>query len=225
MSSTRSRSAAVPTLLAASLLTVSSSLVGCNIVGPAVAIVQGPPTTQAQFELPEGKSVVFFIDDRSNALRRRSLRQVIAEQAQTSLLAKQKDRRVIDARAAVAVASRETATEPMDSVTIGRMVKADLMIYVTMDAFSLTPDGVNFLPAAIARIKVLDTARDTDPRLWPAEAEGFTLKVAPNQRAAPLPQSSAEYAKAEAAFAATVGDAVAKVFFKHETREAINPSN
>jgi len=204
-------------------MSLGGVLTGCNIVGPIADDRQGPPTTEAQFELPEGKSVMFFIDDRSNGLPRRSLRQTIAERAQTVLLAEEPDRRVIDARAGVAVASRETATEPMDLVTLGRTVQADLIIYVTVDSFGLTQDGVNFLPRATVRMKVLDTAKDAEPRLWPPEPEGFPILIAPNQKVAVMPSTTAERSQSEIAFAKRVGESVAKVFFKHETREPINP--
>lgn len=210
----------IPYLCFAALL--SLPLTGCNIVGPALVILKGPPTAEAQFEIPKDKSVVFFVDDRLNVLPRRALRQVIAEKAQNTLLANQKDRRVIDTRAAIAVAARETASEPMDIVTIGRTVKADLMIYVTIDSFTLSADGVNSLPQASYRIKVLDTAKDTEPRVWPPEAEGKPMQVAPSQRAGVVPSSTSERSQAEVALANLIGESIGKVFFKHETRENIS---
>jgi len=219
-----SRSGVGVNLVAVALAGMLVCVPACNIVGPVVMLAQGPPTIDAQFELPEGKSLIFFIDDRGNSLPRRNLRQAIAERAQMTLLAEQPKRRVIDARAGMAVAARETASEPTDLVTLGRAVQADLVIYVTIDSFGLSPDGINYLPSSTMRIKVLDTTKDTDPRLWPAETEGFPHSVFPSQRAGVMPTSASERAKSELAFAGMIGESIAKVFFKHETREPINAS-
>ncbi len=61
------------------------ALTGCNILGPAILLVEGPPKVQAQFTLEKKRPTVVFVDDRASVLPRRALRQQIAAMCQNAL--------------------------------------------------------------------------------------------------------------------------------------------
>ena len=195
-------------------------LSGCNIVGPALVLADGPPSQDAKFELDKERPTLVFIDDRLPRLGRRQLRNLIAESCQNELLERKVLVNVIDYRAGFAISDRETPGQPMDIVTIARTVGAQIVIFATVDGFVLSPDGATMTPSAALRVKVIDTAKES-PRVWPAEAEGFPLTVTLNQRPTPLPRAPADVMRAENTFAEQVGTAVSKLFYKHETRESV----
>ncbi len=194
---------------------------GCNIVAPAYLLVKGPPKIEAQHTLEEPRPTIVFIDDRLPVLGRRPLRNMIAEAAQSALLEQGVLVNMIDYRAGVAIADREAPGQPTDIVTLAKTAQAEVVIFATVDSFSLTPDRQNLLPSAVLRVKVLDVSKDS-PRVWPAEAEGFPLVVQPSQRATPLPTTPTDIMRAENAFAGQVGLAIAQLFYSHEAREPVN---
>lgn len=195
-------------------------MTGCNIVGPAMILAKGPPSQAARHELNGERPTVVLIDDRLPRLGRRQLRNIIAESCQRTLLEQNILKSVIDYRAAFTIADRESPGQPLDIVTIARTVGAEIVVFATVDEFFLTPDGETMAPNGLVRVKVLDTTKES-PRVWPAESEGFPLKISFNQRATPLPRTPSDIMIAENKFADQVGRAIAKLFFTHEIRESV----
>ncbi|MCC6676579.1 MAG: hypothetical protein IT436_05490 [Phycisphaerales bacterium] len=186
---------------------------GCNIIGPAFVMFSPPPTIKAEYTLDPKRPTIVFIDDRSNRLPRRSLRQVIADEAQRVLLDKKCVETLIDSKAGVAAASADRSGEPLPIVEIGRAAKADIVIYVTIDSFTLSPDGATYSPTSAFRAKVLD-ARD-EQRLWPDDAAGHAVALQPVQRPDFTPRNNSEMLKAEVELAKRTGMAVGQLFTKH----------
>lgn len=193
---------------------------GCNILGPAFVMLSPPPTVKAEYTLDPKRPTIVFIDDRSNRLPRRSLRQVIAEQAQQAMLEKKTVETMIDFKAGVAASTADRSGEPMPIVDIGRAAKAEIVIYVTIDSFALSSDGQSYSPTASFRAKVLD-ARD-EKRLWPEEPAGHAVTLQPVQRPDFVPKNNSEMLKAEVELGKRTGLAIAQLFAKHlEERSAI----
>lgn len=194
------------------------ALSGCNIIGPAYYFIHGPEKTPAAFTLDKTRSTVVFVDDQNSVLPRRSLRLEIGSAA-TQLIQTQKlvdD--MIDSRGAIIAATRDRDSEPMSVVGVGRAVKAQVVIYVAIDAFSLTGGGVAYMPAARVRVKVLDA--ENDVRVWPPEnlPDGAPLNVTMHEKARNAPASASQVAVAENELASEVGVAVAELFFEHEAK-------
>lgn len=196
------------------------TLAGCNIVGPAVVLVAGPDKTEAQHKLDPNRPTVIFVDDRSNIFRRRSLRLIVAESTQQFLLERAKLMQVLDARAAMAAAAREPSAEPMDLVSLGKSVGAEIVIYVSVDKFLLSPDGSTYAPEAQYRVKVLDVTK-TAPRVWPEEREGVSLVASIPTRTEKPPVTTADVIKAEETLARRSGEIIARLFYTYETRERL----
>ena len=58
---------------------------GCNYLVPAAYIIDGPPSIDAKYDLPDRKTVV-FVDDRTNILSRTQLRAVIGDKVAADLI-------------------------------------------------------------------------------------------------------------------------------------------
>jgi hypothetical protein len=193
----------------------------CNVVGPAIFLVEGPPKIPAAYTLPKETSVVVFIDDASKPPLSRSMRIAIARAAQDELLSSGAASRVIDAAAAFDASGAETASKRMDLQSIGRAVGADLVIHATIDSFTLSPDGNEFLPTSTFRAKVVDTRRDEDARLWPTEPGGFAAIAKPLQRPKEMPKSRGENDRARTDLAKLTGQTVAKLFYDSERWQSV----
>ncbi len=203
--------------------TALAGLAGCNIIGAGYVLVKGPEKTPAQFTLPKDRPAVVFVDDINNVLSRRTLRTQIAKVAQEELLKQGKLTNVIDASAAMQVAQRESAGQPLDISSLGRAVQAEVVVYVHMDSFSLSSDGQTFSPQARAHVKVIDAV--TRKRLWPEKVEGHPLAVTLRLASGTVPRSATEQVNALNALADRTGLEVARLFFEYETRESIRQGN
>lgn len=196
----------------------TAPLASCNILGPALVLVEGPPTNPAQFRLPKDRSTVIFIDDRNGRMGAMTMRRFVAESAEKAILRESllDDGMLIGSRASFAAAQGDTASAPLDLRTIGRNAQAQTLIYATVDSYVLSPDSQNWMPMAQFRVKVLDVTKDDSPRLWPEERDGFTLTVQYPQTVRGVPQSAGELQAAQQAFAQYCGESLAKLFYEHE---------
>ncbi|HBS28480.1 MAG TPA: hypothetical protein DEB06_03290 [Phycisphaerales bacterium] len=196
------------------------SLGGCNIVGPLYVVASGPPKTPAAVELDEDRNHVIFIDDFRSRLPRRSLRTLMAESAETTLLEKGvlSSERLISSAAASRVASGETADERLPIADVGKRIGADVVIYVTVDGWLLSRDGQSAAPAVLTRVKIIDVAQNK--RVWPANPEGQSLAIQPSQMQGDLPMTLAGRSELEQDLAKQFGLALAQMFYEHETRDS-----
>lgn len=195
-------------------------LTGCNIVGPVVAVASGPPTTPARYELDAKRTHVIFIDDLRSRLPKRSLRDVIAQHAEQEILSRGllKEQMLISSAAARRVAASESAEAVLPITDIGRRVGADVVIYITIDTFTLSRDGVSATPTVVGRMKILDVAENR--RIWPGNEEGYSVIVQPQHSQGDLPRDLAGRSSMEIALCKRYGLAIAQTFYKHETRHS-----
>ncbi len=191
------------------------ALGGCNILGPAFYIIHGPEKTPAQYDLDKSRVTVVFIDDRMNRAPRRSLRIAAADAVEQELMQRGElpEENVITTRAMMRLAAQEEFTAPMTIAEMGRTVGAEVVIYATIDTWTLSPDGVSFTPGARVRVKVIDATNDV--RLWPGDASGFPVVASLPPQTAPL-ASSAQQDRTNLALANALGIKIARLFFKHE---------
>jgi hypothetical protein len=228
----------IPVLLLATVCTAlvcgALLLSGCNILGPIGLLVHGPEKMPRQYTLPQERSLVVFVDDRLSRLPRRPLRTTLADQITSKLLENKVSTTIIDSRAAEAAVQREKPTEPMSVTEIGRSVKADVVLHVMVDGFTLSPDGVTFSPQARVFVRLTDTAADA--RLWPEEdanlpasrrPKGYEVVVQPRTPSSKPPETASEMAQAEIDLAKIVGTAVAELFYDETVKDSsrINRGN
>ena len=199
-------------------------IAGCNIVGPAVVLIHGPEKADAEFELDPKRATIVFIDDRANRMDRRSLRQTIATVCTERLLKEDKVETMLDPKAALVRVSGEPTGEPTDLVTLGKSLGAEVIVYATVDGFTLSPDGVTFQPSAQFRIKVIDCVK-TPSRIWPEEPNGFPLTVTTPQKQGEAPKNGTQYNQAQDRLAQACGEDLAKVFYKHQIKDRVSDTN
>ena len=205
-------------VLGAAGILFCSAISGCNIVGPIGVLLSPPPKVPKVYELPKAAIGVIFVDDRDNKLPRRMLKQTIGAEATVRLLSAQVMANLVDPKAAQTVAGQEKPGEPMNVTNIGRGAKADVVIWVAVDSFTLSPDGQTYSPGATLRIKVIDAAGDV--KLWPEEKGGYKLSVVPAAKSAAIPRSIGEVQKAEQVLAELVGAAVAELFYDEKVLDS-----
>jgi hypothetical protein len=196
------------------ILAIVSVLSGCNIVGPAYYFIHGPEKVKKAYALDKEKPTTIFIDDRANHVPRRVLRLTIAQEAEKALLKKKVVKDMIAAESTMVAAGHDRYEKPIPIADIGRAVKADVLIYATVDAFTLTQDGQTYDPVARVRVKVLDARNDA--RLWPDDSRGQLLTVRVRPKTSPVPSSAAGRYEAEDELAKQVGLEIAWLFFDHE---------
>ena len=206
-------------IIGIALLLATLAIGACNIAVPAAYIIEGPPSNDAQYTLPDRK-VVVFVDDRKNLLSRTQLRTVIGDKVSSDLLAKELVPDAIASRDALAIARRdESAGKPISTAEIGEKVGADVVIYVRILSFNLSEDGGNPLPNASARVRVIDATNRQ--RLFPTDAEDPGVEVASDMRevSTDLYNSTTGRRGIEEQLATNLGDRIGKLFYKHEKKE------
>lgn len=208
-------------LLTFSLYLLATMLASCNIVMPALYIAKGLPKIPAQHTLEKERPTVIFVDDRASVMPRRNLRQTLAARAETELLQSKSLTNMIDAASIQNAAARDTSENGLPIVTLAKSVKAEVVLYVSLDRFGLSQDGVTYEPFAAARVKVID-AKSDNARVWPEEFEGKAINVSLAIRQGDIPKTPVAQAKAQEDLAAELGSAVANLFYEHERRESIS---
>lgn len=189
---------------------------GCNIAGPAFLLIHGPEKAEALYQLPPDKSMVVFVDDRASKLPSKAIRQRIAQTAERTLLdggavAKAE---IISCTAIGPVASAERFSKPKSIAEVGAEVGAKVVVYATVDDFTISPDGQQFEPHVALRVKVVDT--ETKARLWPVQPqEWHVLELKRPVSASQLPRTMADRTAAEQDLADRAGKAIAQLFLKH----------
>ena len=200
-------------------LVLTALAAACNIVTPAAYIIEGPPSNDAQYTLPDRK-VVVFVDDRKNMLSRTQLRTIIGDKVSGDLLAQKLVPDAVASRDALAVARRdESAGKPLTTAEIGEKVGAEVVIYVRMLTFNIAEPGGAPRPNATAQVRVIDATNRT--RLFPSDPEDLGVEVPSTMREVSLDlyNTTTGRRSVEEQLATNLGDRIAKLFYKHEKNE------
>ena len=199
---------------------VVTQLTGCNIVGPAMYIVEGPPSADAVHNLADVPTVV-FIDDRRNVVSPISMRKAIADKVSEDLMVKKILSATISSQDAMALASQRERNSNIISIEeIGKAVGAKQVIYVEMVQFQDTPDGYTPRPTASCRVKVVDV--DAQKRVYPpvdAEEPSRVVQAMIREVDPSVYSTRDGRLKVFDALAKETGSAVGKLFYKHEIRQ------
>jgi hypothetical protein len=206
-------------LLALSLVAAMITLQGCNIVAPVYYLVHGPEKIKKVHALDKNKSTVIFIDDRSNHVPRRSLRIMIGEEAEKTLLKQRTVKDMISTQSAMAAAGTDRFGKPLSNTEIGEAVKAQILIYATIDSFGLSTDGTTLAPIVDMRVRVIDVA--ADQRVWPDDAAGYRLIARLPASTKSMPTSTSARYQVEDELARYAGMELAQLFYNHEANKGV----
>jgi hypothetical protein len=201
-------------LMALVMLGGGALLGGCNIVAPAALLIHGPEKSPRLHPLDPEKVTVILIDDRQNKVPRRALRLAMGEVAEKQLLAKRVVNDMVTGQSALVAAGNDRSGRPAPIAEIGRAVGAQVVIYATVDEFTLLPDGQTYAPTVRMRVKVVDVESDT--RLWPVDPSGHSVFVRPQVTSRDAPNSIAGRYQAEEELAQLAGVYLANLFHDHE---------
>jgi len=191
-------------------------LCGCNVVAPIALAFEPPPSKDAATKLDKSRTHVFFVDDRASLMPKRSLRAVIGQTAEQRLIREEilKPDMVVPSAQAMRVVEYESGDSPLSIADIGRKVGAEVVVYMTIDRWSLTRDGSSPAPTAHGRIKIIDALENE--RLFPGQDTGHPVTVRLPTRPGQVPDDRVERGRLERELAVALGIELAKVFFKHE---------
>lgn len=207
---------------AAALALVGGFLVaGCNVIVPVAYVIEGPGTIPAEFPLRDTSTAV-FVDDRDSAFPRTALRAMVGAEITDRLIANEvmPARMLVDPRDVMAlVRGLETSERRISIERIGREAGVEQIVYVELNGFALTLDGVTPRPTAVCSVKVLDLAAGV--RVYPAEGSpGGREVVAQIREVDPsLFESFAKRRRVEDDLAMELGKIVAELFYEHERVE------
>lgn len=204
--------------LGAVVLAAGLAASGCNVVGPVAYLIHGPDKVDAAYKLEPARPTVIFVDDANSRLPSRSLRVDIATAAEKYLLREECLKDVISTRTAVQAASEDRLGKPLSIIEIGQKSNAEVVVYVEMQDFGISPDGQTFSPFATARVKVMDVK--AGKRVWPEQKEGYPVLLKPTPQPDAAPATVAARLEASRLLANEVGKAVAQLFYTHELQRS-----
>ena len=208
--------ALVLAFFAAAILVIA----GCNYAVPAMWIAQGPPTKPAEVPLPKDKKLVVFVDDRKSVVSRLQLRALLADDIGTVIKQQGLVTDVVSGRELISYVRRmETSTKRISIEDLGNAVNADIVLYVEMESFTLSPDGATPKPTAQVRVKVVDVK--AKERLFPplgADPKGYPVTAQVDTLANDAYRTSAARRNAEDGLEKKLADDVSKLFYDHEPK-------
>lgn len=195
---------------------------GCNIVGPAYMLIAGPGEVKAAYKLDPDKKTVIFVDDPANQIAQRRIRAQIGAVAQDALIKKNiiHDGKMIDTRSALAAAMQGENDKPLSVTEIGRAVGAEVVVYVLVTKFGLSPDGVEFKPSSEIEVKVFDAVNQK--RLWPPAGEpGFRATFTDKQGNRTMRKTRTDLLRAQSDLAQLTGYGLAEIFYDVERPQSL----
>lgn len=204
-------------------LLTASPLAGCDELGTALYLIEGPPMKEAVFELDARRSTVVLVDARGSSVPTRSTLKTIGESVDSVLLEKRllRDGNLIESRAALNAIQGDTRSSLTSIVDVGRAVGADIIIYAHIVRFTLYRDGQAAWPAATVELKIFDCEANT--RLFP-ESGAYEITVPVGRE----PETAQELTRADIAemqllLARRTGYEIARSFFKTEADTRVAP--
>ena len=210
------------TLTTALLALSMVALPGCNIVGPAIMIAQGPGEVEKVFELDPAKKTVIFVDDPANKIAQRRTRIQIGEAAQNALMRRKKvlEANMIDTRSAMSVAANGDDT--LSVTEIGEVVGAEVIVYALVTRFELTGPNVELDPVSEVEVKVFDATTHT--RLFPPPGEpGYRSRFGGQRRSGNsfMPTSRTDLLRAQTELAKITGEGLSQLFYDVEVPQSL----
>lgn len=213
------RAALILALAAGALATA-----GCNYASMAGYLAFGGPKVEAAYKLDKTRTYVVFVDDRGNRAPRRSLRRVMAEETERTILGARAlaPEMMLPTGAIMQVASDESYERPLSITELGNKVGAEVVIHVSLDSFALSSDGVTYQPTVSGRVRIVDAQNNV--RIWPLDrARGHQVIMQLPARPGDLPRSGAQVQAAQEEAARYFGRDVGRLFFEYERKDTNDP--
>jgi hypothetical protein len=194
---------------------------GCNIITPVAYAIEGPGKIDAEFLLPNKKTVV-FVDDPSNIFPRTTLRAALGDAVSFDLMQKEELTSTVATRDAIAISRSKADGDASNLISIeaiGRALDCAQVIHIQPTIFDLAgrSDMQGIRPTAIVRVKVIDI--DTRTRVYPvAEVlpQGREITATIREASSDALRSRAGRVELEDALVRKLAVEVAQLFYKHD---------
>ena len=199
----------------------AAAMSSCNIITPVAYAIEGPGKIDAEFTLPNKKTVV-FVDDPNNIFARTTLRSTLGDAVSFDLMRQEVLTSTVPTRDAIAISrsrSEGDASRLISIEAIGRALDCAQVIHIQPTTFDIAgrSDMQGIRPTAIVRVKVIDI--DLKKRVYPtAEVlpEGREITATIREASSDLLRSRAGRTELEDALAAKLAIEVAQLFYKHD---------
>ncbi len=151
--------------------------VGCQLPFAILAKLFPEEKVQPRFVLPSDRTILVFPDDIKCPLVYPPAKRTLAEKVDKLLIAHSLAAETIPYDKLIDLRNAEPKFNLMSIPRIGRRLGADLVIYVSIEEFSLKDNPVDALwrGKLVARVKVVDVLKG---RIWPDESAGFPISIA-----------------------------------------------
>ncbi|MCD4699273.1 MAG: hypothetical protein K8R91_01705 [Phycisphaerae bacterium] len=160
------------------LLLVSIMLlpIGCQLPVTILSKLFPKEKVPPIFTLPAKKTILVFPDDIKCPLLYPTIKRALAEKADKLLIEHSLASEITPYDKLIDLRNVEPKFNEMSIPKIGRCLGADLVIYVSIEDFSLKDNSVNTLWRGrfSARVKVVDVLKG---RIWPDESAGFSISI------------------------------------------------
>jgi hypothetical protein len=191
-------------VLLASSLAALLATAGCNIVTPVAYAIEGPGQIDAEFELPNKKTVVFGDAVSFDLMEREILDSTVASR---------------DAVAVARAGSSGNAAEMKSVEAIGKALDCAQVIHIQPTVFDLTgrTDDRGIRPTAIVRVKVMDL--ELRRRAYPsadALPEGREVTAIIREKGADALRTRAGRTQVEDELVRKLAVEVAQLFYQHD---------
>lgn len=129
-----------------------------------------------RFTLPANKTIMVFPDDIKCPLIYPTIKRVLVEKADKLLIKHSLASKTIPYDKLIDLRNAEPEFNLMSIPKIGRRLGADLVIYVSIEEFSLKDNSVDTLwrGRLVGKVKVVDVLKG---RIWPDESTGFPISI------------------------------------------------
>jgi hypothetical protein len=194
---------------------------GCNIITPVAYAIEGPGKIDAEFLLPNKKTVV-FVDDPNNIFPRTTLRSTLGDAVSFDLMGQEVLTSTVPTRDAIAISrskSEGDAGRLISIEAIGRALDCAQVIHIQPTTFDIAgrSDMQGIRPTAIVRVKVIDI--DQKRRAYPtAEVlpEGREVTATIREASSDLLRSRSGRNELEDALVQKIAIEVSRLFYKHD---------
>lgn len=194
---------------------------GCNIITPVAYAIEGPGKIDAEFLLPNKKTVV-FVDDPNNIFPRTTLRSTLGDAVSFDLMGQEVLTSTVPTRDAIAISrskSEGDAGRLISIEAIGRALDCAQVIHIQPTTFDIAgrSDMQGIRPTAIVRVKVLDL--DSKERVYPSPdvmPSGREVTVTIRETSSEALRSRAGRVQIEDALVQRIAVDVARLFYKHD---------
>ena len=157
-------------------VTAILAFTGCQLIFALAEKLFPKEKVPPSFVLPANRTVLVFPDDIKCPLVYPPAKRTLAEKADKLLIEHSMAAKTIPYDKLIDLRNAEPEFNLMSIPKIGRRLGADLVIYVSIEEFSLKDNPIDTLwrGRLTGKVKVVDVLKG---RIWPDESSGFSIKI------------------------------------------------